>query len=66
MILETEKKDDQKAGQTQECLILSVICPHEKAQPWFLAPKRERVHQWLEIVRMCVKVRAKDLLEAKL
>ena len=45
VMLETEKKIDQKAGHTHECLILSVMWPQEKAQPLFLAPNRERVHQ---------------------
>ena len=45
VMLETEKKIDQKAGHTHECLILSVMWPQEKAQPSFLAPNRERVHQ---------------------
>ena len=38
-ILETEKKESQKIGQTQMCFIESVTNPQEKAHPLILAPK---------------------------
>ena len=57
-ILETEKKESQKLGQIQICFIESVTNPQEKAHPLFLAPNLDLVHQWLDMVRICVKVRA--------
>ena len=65
VILAMEKKAVQNLGHEQECLILSLSWPQEKTQPTLLAPNLALVHQWLEIVRICVKVRAKDLLEPK-
>ena len=44
-ILETEKKESQKIGQTQMCFIESVTNPQEKAHPLFLAPNLDLVHQ---------------------
>ena len=44
-ILETEKKESQKIGQTQMCFIESVTNPQEKTHPLFLAPNLDLVHQ---------------------
>ena len=57
-ILETEKKESQKLGQIQICFIESVTNHQEKAHPLFLAPNLDLVHQWLDMARRCVKVRA--------
>ena len=64
-MLDTEKKVCQKEGQQQVCLMLSLKLPQPKRHPLFLAPNLDLVHQWLEIVRIWVKVSEKDLLEAK-
>ena len=44
-ILETEKKESQKIGQTQVCFIEPVTKPQEKTHPLFLAPNLDLVHQ---------------------
>ena len=57
-ILETEKKESQKLGQTQLCFIEPVTNPQEKTHPLPLAPNPDLVHQWLDMVRRCEKVGA--------